>query len=191
MEKWSLYKIREKAINTGRSVFSIVELANLISKKKSIATVYASRLVEKGLAKKLLNGKISFDQDDFVIASQLIEPSYITAASALNLYGLIQQVPSKIECVTTKRSIEYKKFGINYHKIQNSLFYGYKRKNKSGSYIMLAEPEKALIDGIYLNILPKTIVKEIINDLDIKKLNDYKKRFNGRGKKKILEMIKC
>ncbi|MDD4251192.1 MAG: hypothetical protein PHX27_03305 [Candidatus ainarchaeum sp.] len=191
MEKWSLYKIREKALNSGRSVFSIGELSNLISKKKSITTVYASRLVEKGLAKKLLKGKISFDEDNFVIASQLIEPSYITAASALNLWGLIQQVPAKIDCVTTKRSICYKKFGVNYHMVQNSLFYGYKRKNKSGSYIMIAEPEKALIDGIYLNILPKTIVKEIITNLDIKKLKQYKKRFTGRGKKKIEEMIKC
>ena len=39
--------------------------------------VYMNRLVRNNLATKPVNGKISFINDDFIMASQLIYPSYI------------------------------------------------------------------------------------------------------------------
>ena len=187
---WSIYTIKEKALKTGRAVFSTKELSNLTSTKVANANVYSTRLVKKGLAKKLIKGKISFDDDEFVIATQLLEPSYITGLTALNLLGLIQQVPVKIECATSKRSIKYETLGITYHKIPCQLFYGYKKQKKSQSYVLIAEPEKAIIDGIYLNILTKDILKELDEKIDKEKLIEYAKRFKGRGKKKIMKAIK-
>jgi predicted transcriptional regulator of viral defense system len=188
---WSLFEIRDVALKTGRAVFSTKELANLISKKNVVANVYSNRLVKKGLAKKLISGKISFVDDEFVIASQLLEPSYITGLSALNLLGLIKQVPAKIECVSPKRSIKYEALGVVYHKIPASLFFAYKMQKRGSSYIWVAETEKAIIDGIYLNILSKELVNDLSDFLDHEKLKNYANRFHGKGRKKLLESLGC
>lgn len=189
MERLNLYKIRDLALKSGRAVFSIQQLANLIGKPKSIAKVYASRMAKKGLVKRLLRGKISFVEDDFVIAAQLLEPSYISLNSALLFHNIITQVPKAIECVTPRNSRRYGELGIVYHKIPSRLLFGYKKYRKAGSYIFVAEPEKALLDGIYLNAFKKGMVKELMEKMDKKKLSEYAAALKGRGAKKARRMV--
>ncbi|PIU21038.1 MAG: hypothetical protein COT15_04395 [Candidatus Diapherotrites archaeon CG08_land_8_20_14_0_20_34_12] len=189
MKQTNLYQIKELALKSGRAVYSIQQLANLIKKPKSIAKVYSSRLVNKGLAKRILQGKISFIDDDFIIASQLIEPSYISLTSALLFHKLIQQMPANVECVTTKNSRRYKNAGIVYHKIPCSLFYGYEKYKNGPSYIFAADAEKALVDSVYLNSISKNSIGEMLSKLDKKKLEDYINRFKGRGKKKLVKAL--
>lgn len=184
-ERLSLYRIRDLALKSKRAVFSIQQLANLIGKSKTVASVYSYRLVKKGLVKRLLSGKISFSDDEYVIASQLIEPSYISLYSALLFHNVISQVPKDIECVTTRNSIRYASLGIVYHKIPPSLFYGYTKYGKGNSYIFVAEPEKALIDCVYLNAISQNQARELLNKMNRKRLEDFVKRYNGRGRKKI------
>lgn len=190
MKKLSLYKIRDLALKAGRVVYSIQQLANLVSISKNISKVYSSRMVKNKLAVRVLRGKISFTEDESLIATQLIEPSYISLHSALLFHGIIQQVSRNITCVTTRNSITYEKKGIIYHKITPKLFYGYKRHSKEGSYIFVAEPEKALIDGIYLGLFSIKDFKEYSNKLNMEKLKDLINRFKGKGSRKLKEMIK-
>ena len=185
MKEMNLYSIRELALKSGRAVYSVQQLANLIKKQKAIAAVYSSRLVAKGLARRLLKGKISFAEDDFIVASQLVEPSYISLSSALAFHNILSQVPANVECVSPKNSRRYGKLGLVYHKIPPSLFFGYEKYRKGDSYVFVAEPEKALIDGIYLNLLPKNVLAEAMAGLDKNKLAGYVRRYAGRGKKKL------
>jgi predicted transcriptional regulator of viral defense system len=189
MEKLNLYKIKEMALKIKRAVYSTQQLSNLINKSKPITNVYASRLVEKGLAKKILRGKISFKDDEYVIASQLFEPSYISLSSALFFHGLVKQIPRYIQCVSPKNSRKYLEHGIIYHKIPSSLFFGYEKYEKSGSYIFVADPEKAIIDAIYLNAISKSTIDALWNKLNKSKLKKYLKRHMGRGKKKMKEIL--
>jgi predicted transcriptional regulator of viral defense system len=189
MKRISLYEIRDKALKSKRAVYSVQQLANLIGKSKDIAKVYMSRLVKKGLARKIIRGRITFVDDSYVIAAQIYEPSYISLVSALLFHEMIQQVPKNIECVSPKNSRRYVDEGIVYHKIPPSLYYGYERYKKSGSYIFVADPEKAVIDGIYLNLLPKNIVKDILQRIDKDKMKGYVSRFKGRGKKKLERIL--
>lgn len=181
----NLYEIRDLASKSGRAVFSVQQLANLISKSKAIAKVYSSRLVKKHLAHRLTRGKISFSKDDEVISTQMIEPSYVSLTSALLFHQLVQQVPANTECVTTKNSIQYKRFGIIYHKIPVALFYGFEKHRKGTSYVFVAEAEKALIDSVYLNLIPKKVAKELSAKMDQIKLKSYVERFNRNGRKKL------
>jgi predicted transcriptional regulator of viral defense system len=142
-------------------------------------------LVNKEIAKRLLQGKITFIDDDQIIASQLIEPSYISLRSALLFHSMIKQVPQNIECVTPRNSRFHKELGIAYHKIPPALFFGYDRLQKGDSYIFMADPEKALIDSVYLNKISKSMIPEIAENIDKNKLTKYIKRFKGRGKKKL------
>ena len=189
MKELSLYQIRDLALESGRAVFSVQQLANLIGKPKPIATVYSSRLVNRGLASRVLKGRISFEKDDFVIATQLIEPSYVSLDSALAFHRIITQVTKNIECVTTINSINYGDLGIRYHKIPKGLFFGYKRHGRGRSYLFVAEPAKALIDGLYLNIYSKKEAMEYMGKLDPSRLESLTGQFKGRGSKKISGVI--
>lgn len=184
-----LYQIRDLAIASNRAVYSTQQLSNLISKSKAISTVYLSRLVKKKLATRILKGTISFIDDSFVVATQLVEPSYISLNSALLFHEIIQQVPKAIECVTSKKSLRYDNLGITYHKIPRNLLFGYKRHNRSNSYVFVAEPEKAIIDGIYLNVYSKKDLEEFTPKLSRSRLLEFVKEFDGRGSKKIRSMI--
>lgn len=192
MKNSSLYSVRDKALASGRAVFSVQQLANLIGRKRAVATVYLSRLVKNKIAKRVKKGKIAFTDDDFVIATQLVEPSYISLDSAFLYYGMTKQITRSVECVTTKNSLDYRSLGIKYHKIPKGLFFGYIMEKRGGSYVFVAEPEKALIDGLYLNLYSK---KEVIEQMrgmkpiNILRLKTLLDRFNGRGSKKLRKVI--
>jgi predicted transcriptional regulator of viral defense system len=185
----TLYHLREAAINAGKAVITTAEIANILGKPKRIGAVYAARMVKKGLAKRLMRGKFSLLDDDFAIASQLINPSYISLDSALLFHGIIQQVPRQIECVTTVNTIRLENYGIIYHKIPALLFYGYKRVERGSSYAFFAEPEKALIDGIYLGLYSNSTLTSVIKKVDAHKLLEYAKRYTGYGSGKLLKVI--
>jgi len=180
-----IYDIRDMALRSRRAVYSAQQLANLIGKPKPVATVYLSRLVAKGLAKKLLRGRITFVEDDHIIASQLVEPAYISLMSALAFHNLVQQVPARVECVSPKNSRKYEKLGVIYHKIPASFFYGYERHWKGSSYVLVADPEKALLDALYLNRIGENAAKELLGKMDRQRLAGYVRRFHGKGKKKL------
>ncbi|MFH1200454.1 MAG: hypothetical protein V1708_05280, partial [Candidatus Micrarchaeota archaeon] len=170
-------------------VYSVQQLAHLIKKPFSVAKVYSWRLARKGLAKRLLRGKISFVDDDFVVASQLVEPSYVSLSSALAFHNIVQQVPSSVECVCPRNSLKFEALGIRYHKIPASFFYGYRRHSKAGSYVFIADAEKAVLDGLYLNYFPGSFFKEVRGSLDEKKLRGFLERFKGRGRKKLEKVV--
>ena len=187
MKELRLFEIRDKALESGRSVYSTQQLASLIKKPKAQTTVYVKRLIDKKMAVKVRKGTIAFENDEAIIASQLIEPSYISLQTALLFQGIIQQVTKDIECVTTRNSFNLKKLGIKYHKIPSKLFNNYKKIQKGKSYIMLAEPEKALFDGLYLNIFNKKDLMELKQKINQKKLKEL---IEIQGSNKLKKMIK-
>ena len=190
MKELSLYKIRDMAINSELSVYSVQEISNLINKNKNIARVYMNRLVQNGLATRLVNGKISFINDDFIIASQLVSPSYISINSALLYHKITYQVPQYIESVNTRNSLNYYKLGIIYHKIKPELFFGYKRYNKNGSFIFVANPDKAIFDGLYFSIFSQFDVNDFKREIDFSELITMLKKLKIKKIEKIMEMLK-
>ncbi len=189
MKELSLYKIRDLALSSGRAVYTVQQLANLIGKPKPVANVYFSRLVEKGLARRLLRGRIAFTDNDFVIASQLVEPSYISLDSALLYHQVRNQVPSNVQCISSRNSVRFEQMGIVYHKIVSSLFFGYRRISTEGSYILMADPEKALIDGYYLNRYSQDELLEYSDDLDFVAYADKLANYKGKGSLRLKEVI--
>jgi len=189
VKELSLYKIRDLAIASGRGVFTAQQLANLIGKSKAVATVYMARLVSKGLATRLLKGRIAFTEDDFAIATQLVEPSYISLDSALMLNGLAMQVTKRVQCVTSKNSKVFDSLGIEYHKIPGRLFFGYEKQNRGNSYAFVATPEKALIDGLYLGIYNKERAAELAAHLNLNKAVEMLNNFKGKGSVKLKKVI--
>ena len=79
--------------------------------------------------------------------------SYISLESALVERGIITQSPSILTCVTPgyPQSFRGKSVSSVYRKLSPELYWGYEEKSTRYNKYLIAEPEKALLDWIYLN----------------------------------------
>lgn len=136
------------------------------------------------------------------VAFLIYEPSYISLESVLSYYNFIPEKVFAITSVTTKQTRKFSNdFGnFIYRKISPKLFFGYNIiQSKNGKYLF-ADPEKALLDYLYLNsgqINNLDDVKEIrLNYQEIKdkinwqKINRYLKVFNVKKLGKIIKLLK-
>ncbi|MCJ7645795.1 hypothetical protein MUO65_02670 [bacterium] len=89
------------------------------------------------------------------IANQLLSPSYLSTEYALSLYGLIPERVEDVTSVTTKKTTTFRNdFGtFHYQHINIPCFVGFKEtKDENGYPFFIAEPEKAVVDFLYLNL---------------------------------------
>lgn len=135
------------------------------------------------------------------ISFLIYEPSYISLEFALSHYGFIPEMVYAITAISAKTTRKFaNKFGkFIYRSIKPSLFFGYRVvETKNGKYL-LAEPEKAILDYIYMN-LSRINSKEDIEDLrinremikktvDREKLEFYAEKFKSEKMRKIVKII--
>lgn len=114
------------------------------------------RLEAKGYVKRL--GKMLYANGLFLpsleeIAMILGRPCYVSFESGLERHGLISQMPLVLTCASAAESgSKETPFGeIVFHRLQPSLFFGY----AASDAILCAEPEKALLDFIYISLKTK------------------------------------
>lgn len=89
------------------------------------------------------------------IANQLYGPSYISLEYALGYYGLIPERVTVLTSVTSRKTarITNEIGSFVYQHIQPEPYRGFvAMKDENGLMCFLAEPEKAVIDFIYLNL---------------------------------------
>lgn len=105
--------------------------------------------------------------EDFELANALYVPSYISFESALSYYGILSQFPYSTTSVSPKKTkkitVEGKEY--NYTQISRKLYWGFRREGQ----IIIASPEKALLDMLY--ITSKGIRKVELDELDYSSIN--------------------
>lgn len=86
------------------------------------------------------------------VANRVFEPSYISLQSALNYYGFIPEAVFQVLSITTKRTRDLDASSVRfiYRNMKNSCYFGFTLIPLGEHYIRLAEPEKALLDLLYL-----------------------------------------
>jgi predicted transcriptional regulator of viral defense system len=151
---------------------------------------------KKGYLKKLSNlfyvftNNTTSEGEHHFIANKLVEPSYISTESALRAYNLIPEIVFLTTCITTRKTrfIETPIGNFQYHSIKESLFFGYKLVDINGITYKIAEPEKALLDFLYLrsdlknrsDLIELRINEEIYHTtIDQNKLKQYLLVFNS------------
>ena len=164
------------------SVFKIKDLSLLLQIKKIKTYNLIKSLKRKGMIKSVGKRFLAFkDVNEFILATGIRYPSYISFWSALNYYGFSDQMPKKIFLVTTKYTKEINNF--KYIILSKNKFFGY---TKIGG-IIIAEKEKAIIDSL---LFPKYSggIKEIIKcmkvalkEININKLMDYAIRTENKA----------
>ena len=87
------------------------------------------------------------------IAGKIYSPSYISLHTALSFYGIIPESVVEINSVTTQKTYRCNNAfaQFSYQTIRPKLFWGFEPKTlRDGKQYMMATPEKAIIDLLYL-----------------------------------------
>jgi len=165
------------------------------------------RWVKKGLLVRLRQGFYTFPEykykPDFTLyfANRIYRPSYISLHTALAFYGLIPEAVIQITSVTSLKTASFENdFGAyEYKSIQQKLMFGYDYKPiADGRIMLLAEPEKALLDLLYL--YPFYITEQdmeylrldedfLQEELKLNLLGEYLYRFKNKALEKRVKML--
>jgi predicted transcriptional regulator of viral defense system len=89
----------------------------------------------------------------YYTSNQVYRPSYISLVSALSHYNLIPEAVYMVTSISTRKT---KSFNLpicnfEYKNVRRELFFGYNLIIMDKLTVKMAEPEKALLDYIYLN----------------------------------------
>ena len=123
----------------------------------------------------------------FVIASNIVEPCYIGFWSALNYWGMTEQVPNVTFVVTTKRkrNLEYGSLKFRFVTLSKKKFFGTVEEEIGGEKFRISSREKTIIDCL---IYPKYCggIDEVIkgiwesqDEIDFTKIVEYSERIGS------------
>jgi predicted transcriptional regulator of viral defense system len=211
----------EESINRGLSKREALVLTRLAAEGKTVITIediedsldisyeqakkVANSLVKKNWLDRLKGGtylivpleageKGEYTEHEFIIASHLAEPMYISYWSALNYHDLTEQVPTTIFSATTEKVPEREIHEVMYKFVtvtENKLF-GYEKTDIASHKVNIATSEKAIVDcadhpeycgGIIE--LAKAVRK--LDELDKSKLSEFLVRQgNGAAVKRVV-----
>ena len=121
-----------------------------------------TRWKKQGLLLELRRGIYTLSKSERLVnfsketaASNIYQPSYISLESALSYYKMIPERVMATTSVTTRKTKKFTNpLGVFiYRQVNVSLFFGFvAKKDEFGFPYFMAEPEKALLDYIYLNL---------------------------------------
>ncbi len=113
------------------------------------------------------------DIPDLFIANKMYAPSYVSLETALSYYSMIPEVSMAVTSVTAKTTRQFKNtHGLFiYRSICSEAFRGYMIEKHDGVDILIAEPEKALIDYLYFKSLSAQKFDKEAERIDMKRVD--------------------
>ena len=167
-----------------------------------------TRWCRKGLLVKLRNEYYAFpdyrQMPGFsrIVANRIYSPSYVSLQSALSFYGMIPEEVIQLTSITTLKTASFNNaFGaFHYRNVKESLYFGYDIKMMDGGRgVLIATPEKAILDLLYLNPFYETeqdmedlrLDEDFMqNELDLERLSDCLTRFGSLTLRKRITRLK-
>jgi predicted transcriptional regulator of viral defense system len=146
--------------NLKRTIFTTREISSSGAGTLSNTVQALNHLARQGVLFKISKGIWGLQLGEDRISPYAVVPyllpnhrGYVSFISALHLYGIIEQIPQSITVASTGHTRVIKtKLGTYYiHRIAPEFFKGFVWYQEKGHFL-IAEPEKALIDCIYLSV---------------------------------------
>ena len=151
MTSLNKFEVYQKLQSSGLVVFSkhdIQKICNITNDNTTYKLL--QRLEHTNIIERITSGSYQLKNaqtHDFTIANILYKPSYISLESALARYSIIAQFPFVITSITTARSKTVgKSKTYEYIHMAPHLYYGFIKEQD----YLIATPEKALFDALYL-----------------------------------------
>lgn len=128
----------------------------------------------------------------FYSSNKIYSPSYISLEKAFQYYDFIPEEIFQIISVSSKKTTKFTTSlgNFSYRHIKPSIFFGYRMIDYGKQKILLAEPEKAVLDYLYLNPRLKAAddfreirinKQEFLEIIDFTKLQRYLKAFENKS----------
>jgi len=183
MESISAIQAQNKIKESGLKFVTLEEVMKLTGvKNKNTAHKMLLRWVKYGILERCSRGiylVTNASPSDFEIANKLVKPSYISLETALNYYGILPQFPYVISSITAgkTRSVKIKGKEFEYASLAKNLYWGYEKIDEA----IIAQPEKAVIDYLYLaakGLRQPDIGEWDLSKIDKTRLNEYIKKVN-------------
>jgi predicted transcriptional regulator of viral defense system len=156
------------------------------------------RQERRGLVEHVSRGlyvnKLAHDFSARELVSILRPEAYISLESALAEWGISTQSPSALTCVTTGFPRKFRSASVHiiYRHIGKKLYWGFEHKRtRHGSY-RIAEPEKALLDWLYLQRqegLPTAFDELNLKGIDRKKLLRYAVKYPNSVRRTLQDAL--
>jgi len=157
------------------------------------------RLQQRGAIERIEKGKYliiplgaekgKYTLHEFIIGSLLVGPYSIAYRSALNYYGLTEQIPTTvfIQTITRKFNTNPKVFGVQYKiiKIKKEKIFGVRKEWIEETQINITDKEKTIIDCLdkpqYCGGIIEVAKALKNNKFNRKKLENYAQRIGNSG----------
>ncbi|MDP6636026.1 MAG: hypothetical protein QGG42_14095 [Phycisphaerae bacterium] len=135
--------------------FDLASVVQLTDQRRETIHMQLYRWCKAGKLLSLRRGMYAFPEpsrsvaiNPAELANKLYRPSYISTYWAMGFYGLIPEKVVTYTSVTSRvpRSFENSFGSFRYQSIKPAAFFGYRSLDIGGKAVVIAEPEKALLD---------------------------------------------
>ena len=171
--KLNSIKVPRRLVQGGMTLFSKREFQRLFQVSEPAARFFLFHHCRTGLFVRLKNGLYALSShfpSEEEIANRLYQPSYLSFEYVLARHGVIPEAVYSLTSATTKSSRRFEVEGkaYEYSTIKKQAFIGYRQEKRGKSIILVASPEKAFVDTLYLSHLKKRHLSE---RLDVSRLS--------------------
>jgi len=147
-------------------VFNAEEVAKILDCDKKYANLVLTRLHNKKAIKKIAFGKYTLCNLAQTIATHLVSPSYITGWYALGFYNLTEQLPQQIDVLTIKKKnkkiVIFNNEKIRYLTVDKKYLFEFFNEVSEQYTMDIASIEKTIIDCLYFDLAPLSVVIQAI-----------------------------
>lgn len=168
------FTLRNYLEEIGLEIFTLNDVVKISEQKKEVVKSTLTRLVKQEKLFRLKANYYSLRKIENKFLFQKLYPNtYIGLHSALEYYGTTTQRFNNLDLITQKtlRNQSIENIEIDFHKIKNKLFFGFKKIPFNNTDVFISNIEKTIIDctifssKVYLSDINECIrvSKEILN----------------------------
>jgi len=173
----------------------IINLASLKGTVKNPESLESNinKWVKKGYIHRLKNNFYVLNDNDrkvglsrMFISNNIYAPSYISLEYALFYYGFIPETVFELTAVSLAKTARFENYYgfFSYSKIKHELFFGFLNiKDENNMTVFIAEPEKSILDFIYLRFCKRKKTGDIIEFLNKNRIQNIDKLDKNKYKR--------
>jgi predicted transcriptional regulator of viral defense system len=169
--------IKEEFSGVTKPVFGINELKSIKGLSPGYRRLLLHNLLKRGSIAKITRGVYTFHKD-MVVLCFAFAPSYYGLENALTIRGLSEQATNPIIMNLVYR-------------MRPELFFGYELVRRGDFWVPVSDLEKTVIDMLYFkNEIRDELWRNILPNLDTKKLDTYLQKYKPDFRKKVMDTVK-
>lgn len=182
--------VREELLKRGIHILTPLVFSRIFNKSATQTKYFLEQQTKHGLFIRIKKGLYALKTDlpdEKEIANALYQPSYISFEYALAYYNILAEMPYRITSATTKptRLFVLGNQAYAYYTIKRQAYGGYSPIKEGRVAVLMADPEKALVDYLYFIKLNRKPENDRLIIRLIKKDNRYD--FGKLNKKKLVK----